>query len=267
VTSFEYRLHPVGPTVLAGPIYHALEDAPAVLRFYRDYVAEAPDELTTIVTLRMAPPLPFLPEAVHGRPVVSVGVCYAGAVERGEAVLRPIRRFGTPLVDAVGARPYVELQRLFDPTVPHGWHYHWKSWELPPLKDEAIDVMVEQAARLSSPRSYMIVFQLGGAVARVGEHDTAYAQRDAAHNVNINAVWLPDDPEPERHVRWARECFAALEPAAAGRAYVNFLGDEGQDRVRAAYGGEKYARLVALKRRYDPDNVLRLNQNIDPRGA
>jgi FAD/FMN-containing dehydrogenase len=267
VTSFEYRLHPVGPTVLAGPIYHALEDAPAVLHFYRDFVAEAPDELTTIVTLRMAPPLPFLPEAVHGRPVVSVGVCYAGAVERGEAVLRPIRRFGTPLVDAVGARPYIELQRLFDPTVPHGWHYYWKSWELPPLKDEAIDVMVEQAARLSSPRSYMIVFQLGGAVARVGEHDTAYAQRAAAHNVNINAVWLPDDPEPERHVRWARECFAALEPAAAGRAYVNFLGDEGQDRVRAAYGGEKYARLVALKRRYDPDNVLRLNQNIDPRGA
>jgi len=267
VTSFEYRLHPVGPTVLAGPIYHALEDAPAVLHFYRDFVAEAPDELTTIVTLRMAPPLPFLPEAVHGRPVVSVGVCYAGAVERGEAVLRPLRRFGTPLVDAVGARPYIELQRLFDPTVPHGWHYYWKSWELPPLKDEAIDVMVEQAARLSSPRSYMIVFQLGGAVARVGEHDTAYAQRAAAHNVNINAVWLPDDPEPERHVRWARECFAALEPAAAGRAYVNFLGDEGQDRVRAAYGGEKYARLVALKRRYDPDNVLRLNQNIDPRGA
>jgi FAD/FMN-containing dehydrogenase len=267
VTSFEYRLHPVGPTVLAGPIYHALEDAPAVLHFYRDFVAEAPDELTTIVTLRMAPPLPFLPEAVHGRPVVSVGVCYAGAVERGEAVLRPLRRFGTPLVDAVGARPYIELQRLFDPTVPHGWHYYWKSWELPPLKDEAIDVMVEQAARLSSPRSYMIVFQLGGAVARVGEHYTAYAQRAAAHNVNINAVWLPDDPEPERHVRWARECFAALEPAAAGRAYVNFLGDEGQDRVRAAYGGEKYARLVALKRRYDPDNVLRLNQNIDPRGA
>jgi FAD/FMN-containing dehydrogenase len=204
---------------------------------------------------------------MHGRLVVGINVCYAGPVERGEELMRPLRHFGRPLADLVGPRPYVELQRLFDPNVPHGWHYHWKTCELPPLEDRAIDVLVKQAARITSPRSYLIVFQLGGAVARVGEADTAYSQRDAAHNVNINAVWLEDDPDPGRHVRWTRECLAALEPIARPRAYVNFLGDEGQERVRAAYGAEKYARLVALKRRYDPDNVLRLNQNIDPRAA
>jgi FAD/FMN-containing dehydrogenase len=264
VTSFDYRLHAVGPTVLAGPIYHALEDGPEVLRFYRDFIAAAPDELTTILNLRPAPPLPLLPPELHGRPVVAIALCYAGPVERGEELLRPLRRFGRPLVDAVGPRPYVELQRLFDPVVPHGWHYYWKSWEVPPLDDATIDVLVEQAGRITSPRSYIIIFQLGGALARVGADATAYGQRDAAHNVNINAVWLPGDPDADAHVRWARECFDALAPAAAGRAYVNFLGDEGQERVRAAYGEARYARLVALKRRYDPGNVLRLNQNIDP---
>ncbi|HEY7618365.1 MAG TPA: FAD-binding oxidoreductase, partial [Solirubrobacteraceae bacterium] len=240
VTSFEYRLHEVGPTVLAGPIYYDLDDGSEVLRFYRDYVAEAPDELTTIVNLRHVPPLAFLPAEIHGRPAVAVIVCYAGSPEHGEEVLAPLRHFGSPLFDAVAPRPYVELQQLFDAGLPHGWHYYWKSWELPPLRDEAIDVLVEQAARITNPRSYIIVFHLGGAVARVGEQDTAYAQRDAAHNVNINAVWLPEDPDPAPHIAWARDTFAALEPFGTGRAYVNFLADEGQDRVRAAYGEEKY---------------------------
>jgi FAD/FMN-containing dehydrogenase len=266
VTAFEYRLHAVGPTVLAGPIYYALEDAPAALRFYRDLAAEAPDELTTILNLRRAPPLDFLPAELHGRHVLTVAVCWAGAIEEGERALAPLRAFGRPLVDAVAPRPYVELQQLFNPAVPHGWHYYWKSCELPPLSDGAIDTLVEHAARIVSPRSYIIVFQLGGAIARVGEHDTAYGQRDAAHNVNINAVCLDGDPAREEHADWTRDCFAALEPFSTGRAYVNFLGDEGQARVRAAYGEERYARLVALKRAHDPDNVFRLNQNIDPGG-
>ena len=265
VTAFEYRLHRVGPTVLAGPIFHALEDAPELLRFYRDFIADAPDGLTTILNLRPAPPLALLPKHVHGRPIVSVSACFAGPVEQGEELLRPLRRFGRPLVDAIAPRPYVELQGLFDPAVPHGWHYYWKSWEVPPLDDRTIDVLVEHAARITSPRSYIIVFQLGGAVAR--GPDTAFGQRQPGHDVNVNAVWLPDDPDRERHVRWTRECFAALEPSAAGRAYVNFMADEGRARVRAAYGEEKYARLVALKRRYDPDNVFRLNANIDPGGG
>ena len=132
VTSFEYRLHEVGPTVLGGPLYFALEDAPEVLRFYRDFIADAPDDLTTILNLRMAPPLPFIPQEFHGQPVVAVAACWAGDLERGEAVLEPLRRCATPLVDAVTPRPYVELQQLFNPAVPHGWHYRWRSWELPP---------------------------------------------------------------------------------------------------------------------------------------
>ena len=263
VTSFEYRLHEVGPTILGGPLYFALEDGPEVLRFYRDFIADAPDELTTILNLRMAPPLPFIPPEFHGQPVVTIAVCHVGDLERGEALLDPLRRCATPLVDAVTPRPYVELQQLFNPAVPHGWHYRWRSWELPPLTDGAIDTLVDQAARITSPRSYIIVFQLGGAVGRP-EHDTAYNQRDAAHDVNINAVWLEGDPEADRHVQWVRDCYAALEPHSEGRVYVNFLEDEGQDRVRAAYGPVKHDRLKALKRRYDPENLLRGNQNISP---
>jgi FAD/FMN-containing dehydrogenase len=267
VTSFEYRLHPVGPVVLAGPLYYALEDGPEVLRHYRDVIATAPDELTTIVNLRPAPPLPVLPEELHGRPVVAIGACWAGRPEDGEAALAPLRAFGRPLVDLIAPRPYVELQRMFDSAVPHGWHYYWKSWEVPPLTDATIDTLVEQASRITSPRSYIIVFQLGGAMARVGEHETAFGQRGDGHDVNINAVWLPGDPDADRHVEWSRETFAALEGQSAGRAYVNFLADEGADRVRAAYGEERYARLAALKREYDPDNVLRGNQNVEPAGG
>jgi FAD/FMN-containing dehydrogenase len=263
VTAFEYRLHQVGP-VLAGPIYHALEHAPEVLRFYRDFAADAPDELTTILSLRQAPPLPLIPEHLHGAPVLMVGTCYAGPPQRGEAVLEPLRRFRRPLVDAVAARPYTQLQRLFDPTVPHGWHYHWKTCEVPPFEDSAIDTLCEQAALITSPRSYIIVFQLGGAVARVPAGATAFSQRDAAHNVNINAVWLAGDADAERHMAWCDEAYRALAPHARSRAYVNFLAQEPQERVRAAYGVETYDRLAALKRRYDPDNVLRLNQNVEP---
>jgi FAD/FMN-containing dehydrogenase len=196
--------------------------------------------------------------------VVAIAACWAGRAEDGEAALAPLRAFGRPLVDLVAPRPYLELQRMFDPAVPHGWHYYWKSWEVPPLTDATIDTLVEQASRIASPRSYIIVFQLGGAMARVGEHDTAFGQRSEGHDVNINGVWLPGDPEADRHIQWARDAFAALERQAAGRAYVNFLGDEGADRVRAAYGEQRYARLAALKRAYDPENVLRGNQNREP---
>jgi FAD/FMN-containing dehydrogenase len=264
VTEFEYRLHPVGPTVLAGPIYYALEDAPEALRHYRDFIAQSPDELTTIVNLRQAPPLPILPPEMHGRPVAAIIACWAGDPEQGERALQPLRRFGSPLIDLLAPRPYVELQSLFNPAVPHGWHYYWKSWELPPLTDAAIDALVAQAAAITSPRSYIIVFQLGGEMTRIGEADMAFGQRAEGHDVNINAVWLEDDPDADRHRAWARAAYAALEPHGLGRTYVNFLGDEGSDRVRAAYGAEKYARLQRLKRAYDPENLLRGNQNVVP---
>ncbi|HET6623516.1 MAG TPA: FAD-binding oxidoreductase [Gaiellaceae bacterium] len=264
VTSFEYRLHPVGPIVLAGPVFYALEDAPEVLRSYRELIAAAPDELTTIFELSVAPPAPFLPEEVHGTQVVMVGACYAGSPDEGAEVVRPLKELGPPIADLLEPKPYTELQSMFDPMVPHGWHRYWKSVELPPLTDEAVDALVEHAPPVTSPKSYCIVFQLGGALSRVGEHQTAFSQRDAAHNVNINAVWTEEDPDAERHIAWARGFFDALQPHAGGRVYVNFLGEEGRDRVRQAYGERNYLRLVELKRAYDPTNVFRTNQNIEP---
>jgi FAD/FMN-containing dehydrogenase len=264
VTSFEYRLHPVGPIVLAGPIFHTFEDAPEVLRFYREFIAAAPDELTTIFELSVAPPLPFLPEEVHGRPIVMVGACYAGSPDEGAEVVRSLKEFGRPIADLLEPKPYLALQSMFDPFVPHGWHRYWKSVELPPLTDDAIDTLVEHSSAPTSPKSYTIVFQLGGALARVGEGETAFSQRDAAHNVNINAVWTGEDPGAERHIAWARNFFEALRPHAGGRVYVNFLGDEGGNRVRQAYGARNYERLVELKRTYDPTNFFRLNQNVEP---
>jgi FAD/FMN-containing dehydrogenase len=263
VTSFDYRLHPVGPIVLAGPVFHRLEDAPEVLRFYREFAAAVPDELTTIFELSVAPPAPFLPEDVHGEPIVMVGACYAGPSDEGAEVVRPLKQFGRPIVDLLEPQPYTALQSMFDPFVPHGWHRYWKSVELPPLTDDAIDTLVEHAAATTSPRSYCIVFQLGGALARVADDETAFCQRDAAHNVNVNAVWTADDSESDRHVAWARDFFSALQPHAGERVYVNFLGDEGTDRIRQAYGSH-YERLAELKRAYDQTNFFRLNQNVAP---
>jgi FAD/FMN-containing dehydrogenase len=267
VTSFEYRLHRVGPRLLAGPIFHSLDDTTELLRFYRDFIADAPDELMTVFNLRRAPALSVLPADLHGRPVAIVLVCYAGPPREGEVIIRPLRAFGSPLVDAIEMRPYTELQSMFDATVPHGWHYYWKSSELPPLSDVAIEALVENAAAQTSPLSYCITFQLGGALSRVGEQETAFTQRAAGHNVNINAVWKEDDPEPDRHVEWARRFHTALEPFACDRVYVNFLGAEGSSRVRDAYGKANYDRLVALKEKWDPSNFFRHNQNIAPRAA
>jgi hypothetical protein len=212
VTEFEFDAHTVGPTVLAGPVYYGLEDGPDVLRRYRELAADAPDELMTILNLRRAPAIPLLPEQLHGREVVTVVVCYVGAPAKGERVVRPYRELGTPLLDLATPRPFVQLQQLFEASVPHGWHYHWKSVEAPGLGDGLLDALVDGTARITSPRSYAIVFHLGGALARVSPDATAYPQREAAFNVNVNAAWLGDDPGPDRHVAWARSLHAALEP-------------------------------------------------------
>jgi FAD/FMN-containing dehydrogenase len=263
VTSFEYRLHPVGPIVLAGVILHPAARAREVLGFYRDYIASAPDELTTIVVLRMAPPATFLPPEVHGQPVVVIGACYAGPVEEGERAVAPLRRFGKPLVDLIRPTPYASHQALFDATAPHGLSYYWKSEYLPPLSDALIETLAEHAWRVATPESYTIMFHLGGAVGREDPEGSAFEDRRAAHAVVIDAVWS----EPARAsacIAWTRDFWEVVRPYSTGRLYVNFLGEEGQDRVRAAYGEAKYGRLRALKRRYDPTNFFRLNQNIAP---
>ena len=263
VTSFEYELHPVGPTVLAGPIFFPLDDAPAVLDFYRHWVADAPDELGTMLNLRCAPAAPFLPDSLHGRPVVGVFTFYSGPIELGEEVLAPLRRFGNPVIDLIGPKSYLVHQSMFDALVPHGWHYYWKSCDVPALGDEVLAHLVEHTEAITSPRSYTLVFHLGGAISRVAPDATAYPHRDSGFTVNINAVWTGDDPRGAEHTAWARDFFTAIEPHGAG-VYVNFLGSEGADRVRAAYGDTTFRRLQAIKASYDPTNFLRLNQNIAP---
>lgn len=263
VTSFEFALHPRGP-VLAGPLVWPLEHTAAVLQRYRDLIERAADELATIVILRHAPAMAPLPPSIHGRPVCMIFVCWTGEHEPGERAIAPLRRFGSPLFDGIAVRPYVELQSSFDAGAPHGWHSYWKSCELPALTDETIGLLTEHAHRIESPRSYIIMFHMGGAVGRMPEESTAYSQRAAVHNVNIDAVWLPVEAErAERELSWARMAYEALSPHQQG-VYVNFLGDEGQERVRSAYGEGKYRRLSEIKAKYDPGNVFRLNQNIRP---
>ncbi|HEV2124888.1 MAG TPA: FAD-binding oxidoreductase, partial [Chloroflexota bacterium] len=266
VTSFTYRLHPVGPQVLAGPVLWDMEDADEVLRFYREFVAQAPREVNTVVTLRRAPLLPFLPPELHGRPVCSIVFFYEGDPVAGERAIAPLREFGRPLVDLVDLRPYTGLQSLVDATVPHGWHYYWKSAEIDRLEDAVIDTMTEHSSRIHSPWSYTAMFHLGGAVSDVDEDATAYSHRDAAHNININGVWLPHEPVADEETTWTRAFFAALKPYQTG-VYVNFLDRDDEARVRSAYGNGKYERLATLKHRYDPDNVFRLNHNIRPSGS
>ncbi len=263
VTSFTYRVHPAGPAVLAGPILWSLEDAPEVLRAYREFAAAAPRELTTTVTLRRAPALPLLPIELHGRPVCTITVCYAGEIAAGQRALAPLRTLGRPLLDLVDVRPYTALQTMLDATVPHGWHYYWKTASFRSLDDHLIDTMVDHSARSRSPRSYAVLFHLGGAVSDVDHDATAYPDRAAAHTLNINAVWLPGEPVGEDEVAWTRQFAAAVSPHATG-AYLNFLDRDDADRVRGVFGEATYQRLVALKDRYDPDNVFRSNHNIRP---
>jgi FAD/FMN-containing dehydrogenase len=265
VTSFEFRLHAVGPTVLAGPVLWDASDAQEVLRCYRDFVRDAPDELGTVVRFGAAPPLPVIPANLHWRPVVMVGTCYAGPIEEGERRLRPLRGFRTPLLDLVGPTPYVGFQSALDSTVVHGWNYYWKSTYLPELRDDLVAVMAEHAFSCASPRSYVAMFHLKGAVSRVVEGATAFGNRQASHAITLDAVWRPGEDFGERDTDWARRFFAALGRFREG-VYVNFLGgDEDPDRVREAYGESVYHRLVDVKTTYDPDNVFHHNQNIQPR--
>jgi FAD/FMN-containing dehydrogenase len=263
VTSFRYRLHPLGPTVLAGLVAWPMTQAGEVLRFFRDFVADAPDEVGVMANLRLAPALPAFPEELHGQPIVALIVCYAGPIDEGREVLRPVREFRAPALDTVGPKPYVAHQAMFDAAYPHGRRYYWKAWKLPPLTDAAIDVIVDRASVITSPLSAIPIFTLGGAVGRVDDDATAFTGRSAAHDINFVASWLPDDPEPEKHKAWARSAWEAMRPFAHG-VYVNFLSDEPAPHVQVAYGEHKYARLAALKSKYDPANVFRFNQNITP---
>jgi FAD/FMN-containing dehydrogenase len=262
VVRFGLRLHEIGPTVLAGMIIHPLDEAPALLAHYRDLVADAPDELGTVVNLRLCPAVPAVPKRLHGTPVVAMIVCWSGDIDRGEAYLRPLREFGRPVLDSVTPMPYVELQRMLDATSRAGDRYYWRSVDFGPLTDEVIATIIEYVSRITSPLSAVPVYHLGGAIGRVSAEDTAYGSRHADFDINMFGHWAADQDDRERHVAWVREFSEAMAPHAVGQ-YVNFLNDEGTDGVRAAYG-MRWRRLVALKRRVDPQNLFRYNFNIDP---
>lgn len=262
VTHFEFRLQPLGPQVMAGPVFWAMEDAPEVLRFYRDWIADCPDELMTIVVQRKAPALPVVPPDLVGKPVIAVAACYAGPVEDGERVLRALKQFGSPVLDLCMPKPFLAHQQMFDPSFRRGWWYYVRSCDVAELTDDVVDVVAEYGGRIESPISSLALWQMGGAVARVGENETAFNGRTAGHTFNINGnSETADGFEAER--QWARDYWTALEPYHTS-VYVNFLMEEGEERVRQAYGAEKYDRLKALKRTYDPTNFFRLNQNIKP---
>lgn len=262
VTSFEFGLHQVGPTVLAGLLLYPADAVHTILSFYRDFAAAAPDELTTILTFRHAAPLEIIPRHLHGAPVIIISACYAGPIADGERALGPLRAFGAPLADLIGPTAYVTHQSIFDAGVPHGLRYYWKSHYLPDLSDGLIDTIARQAWQTPTPQSFTILFQMGGAVARRADEDTAFTGRRAGFAININGVGS-EPAQDTACVQWVRRVWDATQPFSTG-VYMNFVGNEGQERVVAAYGPQKYDRLVALKRRYDPTNFFQLNQNIRP---
>jgi hypothetical protein len=241
-----------------------MDAAREVIEFYREFSASAPDELTCVLLLRIAPPAPFLPESVHGKPIAAIVVCYAGPVEEGEKAVKPLKEFGSPIADIIQPKPFRAHQAQLDGTQPPGRYYYWKSDYLPGVSEAAQDTILERTEEFPSPESALIVFQLGGEAARIDDDVSAAAHRDAAYVLNVASSCV-DPAKIDGCVSWARDTWSAMRPHSTGGAYVNFLTeDEGDDRTLAAYGREKYQRLAALKSKYDPDNLLRVNRNIRP---
>jgi FAD/FMN-containing dehydrogenase len=264
VTAFHLRLHPVGPTVLAGQLMYPAAMARDVMRFYRDLILAAPDEAGGGVAFVTAPPEEFVPEPVRGQPVVGVICCYAGDVAEGEEVFRPLREFGPPGLDMVQPMPYVSVQQLIDAPNPKGLQNYWNADFYDELPDEAIDVFVEHATKPVSPLSQMLALPGGGAIGRVPDDATAFPERNAQWNLHYLSLW-EDPADTDTNIAYTREFSGAMKRWASGRAYLNMLGDEGLERVKAAYGAEKFAKLQALKAKWDPTDLFRHNQNIPPK--
>lgn len=255
-TSFEFQLHPVGPVVLGGVVLHPLKQAQAALKFYAEYSLSAPDDLSADAVFLTSP---------DGDPMLALSVCYLGSVAEGERVLRPVRQFGPPLVDEIGPVAYTELQAAADAFFPVGLNYYWKSHFLERIDDDTVAATVDHFAHAPSPRSLIVFQQYGGAVSGVAPSATAFRPRNAQYDNFAASIWTgpagPGDLQTQR--QWVRRWWDRVSPFSLTAEYVNNLGEEGEDRVRAAYGGN-YERLVSLKDKYDPDNVFHLNANIVP---
>jgi FAD/FMN-containing dehydrogenase len=266
VTQFTFQLHEVGPMIYGGMLIWPGFRAADVARAFRDFMAGAPDEVGGALAFVTAPPEPFVPEEARGKPAVGIIVTYAGDLEEGERIAAPLKQIaGGPAVDLVAPMPYLAAQSLIEPGNPPGNRNYWKADLLGELSDEAIDAVAETAPTVPSPMTTLLFQPLGGAVARVPEDATALGRRDATWAYHVISMWA-DAADDERNIAWTRELAGAMKPYATGRAYLNFIGEEGGGRVRAAFGPEKYARLVELKDRWDPENVFCRNQNIRPSG-
>jgi FAD/FMN-containing dehydrogenase len=263
VTSFEYRLHPLGPEVLAGLIVYPLAQAKQVFEGYRKFTAEAGDEMTAWMVLRKAPPLPFLPADVHGKEVVVIAFCWIGELGRGEELASPLRSWGTPAGEHVGPMPFAAWQTAFDPLLQPGARNYWKSHDFKVLNADVERIVCDATARLPSDECEIFIGQVGGQINRVEAGDTAYPHRDAEFIVNVHTRWR-DAGGDRACVDWARALFDALTPHATGGVYVNFMPEDEMQRVAGGAYGPNYARLAALKARYDPGNLFSQNQNIRP---
>jgi FAD/FMN-containing dehydrogenase len=263
VTSFEFRLHPVGPQVIAGLIVHPFSSAKEVLREYRRLVAKAPDELCCWVVMRKAPPLPFLPKEVHGTEVLVLALCHSGDLEAGEKAAAPFKTIGKPLADVVGPHPYAEWQTAFDPLLTPGERNYWKSHDFVELADGLIDALLSAVRRLPSPQCEIFIGHLGGAINRIPVEATAYPHRDVNFVVNVHTRWSsPSEDTP--CVGWTRALYDAAAPFATGGVYVNFMPADEAQRVRSGAYGPNFDRLAQLKAKYDPKNLFRMNQNVAP---
>jgi FAD/FMN-containing dehydrogenase len=262
VSSFEFRLHPVGPMVLSGLIVHPFARAKELLAGYRQAASKAPDELTVWVVLRQAPPLPFLPTEVHGKEILVFAVCYTGNEADGKRELEPLRALGEPIADVIGMQAYAAWQTAFDPLLTPGAYNYWKSHNFVELSDGLLDTLAGHAARLPTAECEIFIGQLGGTTSRVAVDATAYPHRNANFVMNVHTRWR-EPADERRSIEWARQLFAETAPHATGGVYVNFMPEDEIDRVSSAYGAN-YARLAALKAKYDPGNLFRLNQNVQP---
>jgi FAD/FMN-containing dehydrogenase len=262
VTSFEYKLYPVGPEILGGAIAWRAQDAKEVLELYRTFSAQAPRATTSVAVLRIAPPAPWLPKEIHGQPIVAIFVCHTGRIEDGEKVVAPLRAFGRPVADIITRRPYTQMQALLDATQPKGRRYYWKSHYLARIEPRLIDVAIEHASRLPSPYSALFFFQLQGALSEQPAGHSPVGNRDAAYVINAASSW-ESSADDEVNVRWARAAFEATRDFSTGGTYVNFLTEEeGRERIEAAYGKATLDRLAALKLKYDPENMFRHTKNV-----
>ncbi len=262
VSRFEFQLHPVGPNLLSGLIVYPFEQAKSVITQFARFTETMPDELNVWMVTRKAPPLPFLSAEVHGKEIVVLAICHAGDPATGEKLIEPLRGFGTPHGEHVGVQPYVAWQQAFDPLLAKGARNYWKSHNFTRLSEGAIDAIVEYASKMPSPHCEIFVGTIGGQTTRVAPDAMAYSSREANYVMNVHGRW-ETAAEDESVISWAREFFAKSQPFSSGGAYINFMTEEETDRVASAYG-PAYDRLVQLKKKYDPTNLFRMNQNIKP---